>query len=529
MQSFMSTLLICSIAMSVIAIIYMLATPLLEKRYSEKWRYYAWLVIVFGLIIPFRPQFTNRIIQVEIPNERIVVFVGSTISSGEPHDMSFTALPARTSFFAEYTLSAVWFIGMAGFLSHHVIKHYRFTKTIKRWSDKITDEQILSSFQHIKDDMGVYKTIEIYKCPCIGSPMLIGLRSPRILLPDTDLKTNELMFVLKHELMHYKRKDILYKCLILTATAIHWFNPVVYVIAKAISSECEASCDADVVRGMDQNTRYNYIKTIIGMIKYQSEYRTVLSTNFYGGKKYMKKRISSIMNTSKKRMGIAIPCALVALTIGVSAVFAEPNEIIVPANPNSNVHLEEFSANSEYVEYADNSEKDKYIVEISGIITDKMSELSALLSDRDDFDYDLVHEFSFELIYKLDFEPGDDMISFRSDLDPLANMFTREFTIGNYIITIGLSDEISILGTRHVDVFIASEDLISASELHVSTSEEVFVPNINSVSLNEKIIIAYEKFFNAMVEEGIKTRAEADETLQSKIFNISNPDITAAR
>ena len=67
MPGFMITLLICSITMSALALLYMALTPFLAKRYSEKVRYYSWLFIVIGLIIPFRPQLSDSIIKVNVP------------------------------------------------------------------------------------------------------------------------------------------------------------------------------------------------------------------------------------------------------------------------------------------------------------------------------------------------------------------------------------------------------------------------------------------------------------------------------
>ena len=67
MPGFLITLLICSITMSALALLYMALTPFLAKRYSEKVRYYSWLFIVIGLIIPFRPQLSDSIIKVNVP------------------------------------------------------------------------------------------------------------------------------------------------------------------------------------------------------------------------------------------------------------------------------------------------------------------------------------------------------------------------------------------------------------------------------------------------------------------------------
>jgi hypothetical protein len=56
--------------------------------------------------------------------------------------------------------------------------------------------------------------------------------------------------------------------------------------------------------------------------KYQSKLKTALSTNFYGGKKGMKNRISSIMDAGKKKVGAAIVCMALITTVGTGFAFA---------------------------------------------------------------------------------------------------------------------------------------------------------------------------------------------------------------
>ena len=67
MQGFLITLAACSVTMSALALFYMAVTPLLAKRYSITGRYYAWLVIVLGVIIPFRPRSGNAVVKVHVP------------------------------------------------------------------------------------------------------------------------------------------------------------------------------------------------------------------------------------------------------------------------------------------------------------------------------------------------------------------------------------------------------------------------------------------------------------------------------
>ena len=288
----MLILLLCSAVMSAAALLYMGIMPLIAKRCSEKWRYYAWLIIVAGLIIPYRPQFgSSALIKIDISK---VIW--------------------------RQELFIIWLIGMALFFACHFINYFRFVKTTDRWSKNITDEKILDIFWDLKTEMKIKKQIGLKMCPVISSPMLVGLINPRILLPEADLKKDELWFIIKHELVHCKRKDLLYKWLMLTAAGIHWFNPFVYLISRAVESICEISCDIEIVNNENTEMRRSYGEIIINMLKYQSKINTKLSTGFYKNKKSIKNRIAHIMDTNKKKTGAVIPCGMLAAVLGMGLI-----------------------------------------------------------------------------------------------------------------------------------------------------------------------------------------------------------------
>lgn len=321
MQSFMIKLLICSLTMSVLSLFYMAITPLLAKRYSVTGRYYTWLVLVIGLIIPFRPQFDNAIFKHDMSSNTIqpVIRKGGGMSVNVPAEHTLHSAIANIPWWQ--IAGTVWLVGMIIFLVYHISKHYRFLKLAARWSENITDEQTVALIQNLKFQMGLTQKIGLLFCDSIGSPMMTGFITPRILLPKIAFTKVELSFILKHELVHYKRKDLWYKCLVLIATAIHWFNPIVYLIAKKIDIQCELSCDKEVVRSADVDSRQYYGETIIGVIRHQSKLKTAFSTNFYGGKQGMKERIFSIKDMSKKKVGLAVLCSGLILTLGTGFAF----------------------------------------------------------------------------------------------------------------------------------------------------------------------------------------------------------------
>jgi hypothetical protein len=193
---------------------------------------------------------------------------------------------------------------------------------VKRWSVTVTDGQPFKILKDLKMELGVSAAIRVCRCMCIGSPMLTGFIKPCILLPDTDWNDVELRLIIKHELVHLKRKDLEYKFLVLLATAVHWFNPIVHLIGKAIDISCELSCDFETVRNTSKGVCLRYSETILGVVKYQSKLKTALSTNFFGGRNGMRKRIFSIMDTSKKKAGLTIVCIALIATLGIGFAFA---------------------------------------------------------------------------------------------------------------------------------------------------------------------------------------------------------------
>ncbi|MBS4189764.1 M56 family metallopeptidase [Bacillus sp. FJAT-49705] len=310
MEKFMNALLEASIAMSVIALMYIAITPILRKMFTAKGRYYAWLVIIIGLIIPFRFHPQVSVIYID----KLIPIMKSTSShSVEPYvTMMSSNIPWSLLF------CGLWLVGVTVFITIHLIQHIRFLKVVKRWSTEVVDPQMLKILHDIQAKLKIKQPVDLRICPGISSPMLLGIFHSTILLPPGEIPEDELPLIFKHELVHCKRRDIWYKTLVFLATALHWFNPFVYMIAREISIHCELSCDEEVVKDTDIVCRKKYVEAIIGIIRKQSKEQSKFSTNFYSRKQGMKHRIFSIMDTRNKKWGFSILAIIVVATLSTS-------------------------------------------------------------------------------------------------------------------------------------------------------------------------------------------------------------------
>ncbi len=326
MQNFLTVLLNCSISMSLIILVFIAITPILKKKYAAKWRYYAWLVIVIGLIFPFRPHIDTAFIQIDVPvpqttvlqNNEIEYIVQDNTKTSSYESVDSTMGTQNSTAISWYQLAIlIWVLGAFGVITYHTIRHRRFISMVNRWSEDITNRQVTGTLQKLKKEMGISDQVDVKVCSCITSSMLIGFFKHVILLPATQITSNDLTLILRHELVHLKRKDLWFKLLVLVSIGLHWFNPVVYIMAMVISRQCEISCDEAVLEGASFRQRKQYGETIINASRSEAKLKTVLSTNFYGGKRSMKNRIISIMDSKKKKSGIAIVCMSIFATIGI--------------------------------------------------------------------------------------------------------------------------------------------------------------------------------------------------------------------
>ena len=101
----------------------------------------------------------------------------------------------------------------------------------------------------------------------IASPLVCGIWNPRIYLPaGMDFRQSQLLrHILTHETMHIRRKDNWIKAVMLLALCLHWYNPLVWIMSKYLSSDLEAACDAAILRQTGVDERQSYATSLLSM------------------------------------------------------------------------------------------------------------------------------------------------------------------------------------------------------------------------------------------------------------------------
>ena len=318
-----------SLQLSAIVLLMLLISPALGRRYSAKCCYYVWAAVFVALILPIRGNIKLNLpsfLQAVIPQNQGQVVPGAAVASAV----------AGWGWFQYAQLC--WAVGAIAFIIWHLVSHLRFLSAVRRWSEAVRDPELLQVFEYTKARLHIKKEVPMKRCACIKTPMVVGLVRPVVLLPPAAFSLDEVRLILKHELVHIKRKDLWYKVVMLLALALHWFNPFIHFATKETLNLCEISCDEEVLKGFGAKARAQYGESIIGTIRNRNVYKTALSTNFYSGAKGMKKRIYAMMDMRKKRFSPVLFLVVFAITMcGTTAFALTP----VPAAADTSKHLQQ--------------------------------------------------------------------------------------------------------------------------------------------------------------------------------------------
>lgn len=112
--------------------------------------------------------------------------------------------------------------------------------------------------------------IPVYICDDIKSPCISGIIKPKIYIPSYVLNisdNNQLSYIFLHELVHYKRKDLIYNFFSILALFLHWFNPFVWLAVKKMNLYRECVCDTCVLELLKEEENIEYGLTLLNLSK----------------------------------------------------------------------------------------------------------------------------------------------------------------------------------------------------------------------------------------------------------------------
>ena len=334
----MERLLLLTLAGSVMALLLLILRRVLGKRLPSTAAYYAWLLVLLRFLLPLPglvptagggeaaslPQSmryeSTTYEEEEEPSFEDYAPVAAqgaalplpaktqTQAPSEPLPSSPAPAAARgIDWRSEKLRLGIWAAGAAlsfGFCAlSYALFAARLRRTLRR-PDAFT--------------RAVYEAMPggkpaLWRSDAVRTPLTYGLLLPKIVLPAGYCDEVELKNIFRHELTHYRRRDTMYKWFAAAVLSLHWFNPLAWLVRRAIDRDCELSCDEKLLRSMSREEKLSYGGTLLNMAASSALPAGVVATTFATEKKNLKERLEHIMHY--KKSGARVLAAVLALLL----------------------------------------------------------------------------------------------------------------------------------------------------------------------------------------------------------------------
>lgn len=308
------------------------------KKFSEKFNYYVWLPLMVVMIIPLEIRVTRKIPTILQNKVNTTTILNSEIIKSIVYEKNII----------DY-IAMIYILIVVLIIAFELTNYFILRRKVIKESIIIDDEMVNDVYNNVKRELNIRSNSPLMKNKKLSTPMNIGMFSQNIILPTTKYTSKELELILKHELIHQKRYDFIYKLLMSIACAINWINPLVYLMIKDIKYYCESSCDEEVINksSKDDIKTYGLVITKTGK---NNAYRINRNLSFSLNEKDLTvRRVKTMFDEKKKFKGniaFFIASLFIILSFGIFVLNIE--YVVVQASENNTViKNEEVKENNE--------------------------------------------------------------------------------------------------------------------------------------------------------------------------------------
>ncbi len=331
LQTVFLNVLNLSLAAALVLLLLRLLRGPFERHTTAAGRCALWCLLAVWLLLPWHLTLPGSV-DVAIPDAALSATRTAALTDAAVPAAALPAvLPAaqsRSGLTVFGLLSILWLVGAAGILLWQGGSYIVLRRRLLRDTAPSDRPEMQESMETIASELGLRRPPAILLSPGAQSPMVLGFFRPVLLLPRDMEGTEDLRFVLRHELTHLRWGDLWRKLLLLAAAALHWFNPMVWLMLRRASLDLELGCDEHMLRGAGTEERAAYGRCIVDAADGRAQ-RHALTTPFYGGEKTMKTRVQNILHPGTPRhstviVALALVCALMLGNLAACTAYIPP-------------------------------------------------------------------------------------------------------------------------------------------------------------------------------------------------------------
>ncbi len=262
-QSWMDFMWMRSIDAAWVFLIVGLIWLMTRNRVHAQFGYWLFMLVIIKLFIPFQQPIAipNLISLDALTSQNISITSTPTISNPvvaiPKINQSLDATALQTSLpvssinqpLIQLPISTILMLGWALIslilFARFVYSEWRTAVSVKQ-SHTIDPNQLPVSFQQLKATARVQRPVRLATNQWVSSPIVYGITSPVLLIPnDISQKytTNQISWILLHELAHIKRYDALARLIQKIAQTLFFFHPAVWLANWMLDRQREFVCD----------------------------------------------------------------------------------------------------------------------------------------------------------------------------------------------------------------------------------------------------------------------------------------------
>ncbi|WP_341347600.1 M56 family metallopeptidase [Paenibacillus sp. FSL H3-0469] len=332
MNTLLNLLITLTVAGSVVTLSIHALGRLSTGHVPARWRYGLIKLALFFYLFPIAivllriaARLSTPHVATSLQNTQTGGLTGNIVESLRPATLTLTTSTA-------FILLGIWAAGTVSFAAWQCYAYRRFTRALERTRTLVPeDSRAAILLKSVKEQLGLTSSVRLMYTPAARSPFLAGLWRPVIYLPVQSPDNLDMEMVLRHELVHLKRKDLWFKALLLAIRALHWFNPLVYTLRNGLHTWSELACDQEVVQSMSHTERKRYGETILSVMAGPTNRPGAFYALLSGDGKQLQRRLIHMLNVKKlNRQTLFLSVAAALLIAGISTSTAALASRVTP-------------------------------------------------------------------------------------------------------------------------------------------------------------------------------------------------------
>lgn len=259
----MEYLLVMTISGSTMTCLYLISRRLLRERLCAGVYYFLAKAAVLYYLIPlpfvkswYREILPSVVWQKRREPERILLnWTNHTVlADGGLHVNVYALLQA--------VVAVIWILGACVRLMRRLKEYLWIVRRFGRYAKIRMTEQEEAFICALRKEYGIRRRVSFIRARDGDPTFTFGIIKP-IIICGRDPGSREAELLARHEMVHIRKLDVLWKIFIEFAALLHWWNPFMRKLYGGFERISECACDETVMRGTTKEERQEYLILLV--------------------------------------------------------------------------------------------------------------------------------------------------------------------------------------------------------------------------------------------------------------------------